>query len=794
MSAVQDFVSIANWPTHARFPFTADPEFTLSDFPWESGVAMWSSNAGIYSDFDLQIIAPVIIRPPQNNVLFPGEDADYDDEYDEADAADGIDAGLSSILWLIGSNHDANVKFLPRWGGSTAAPLSIYVFPETFLDADEGLIELTGVINTQILTAKLSPRSQANVALGSGDAGGTSTTPDDPMETAIAVEVGTGGDISTYRVAYVGNGDYRIEYKPVGGSDYVLLQIVPRQETPGFQEQDHTKGQMDLVVGVEFRLVAGQMDIRIGNIAEPFRFDEGREGTSTWKMTTAIVTARKVVGLTIYCEEGRWLSDSTYANFTSREFDIGFRSASDPDITLIYANHDDASDGWGVTVVAASPYANLRGDRVKYELAMEGPADGTWKGREWANFAPAIRCVHFKWPRRIHHVPEAPSLDSPWGYQVSHTLNLQNLGIDTTFSVDYIANKQSVVPGGQTMHWGEWSARHGQVATDIWLSRTSPSGASGPSVQVASGYGHVLGEVVLEGGENLFRMHGRGRHISLDSPRWDLPWMDGWNFFYAVYYWAQLAGLVKEDMLFSSSIPPSAYDLSYDEDGEEAYFMPVGNQGSVLTRPSGQLLSRMIEKAAYSIGYMRFFDAEGKYECRKFRIPSGIKRQFYESDRESAYYGGIGAGLEGCWSIHRTKDHTTVRSDTMVIGVNAFNPSQDPISVAYREPSIIYDSDAFNHLGYPNPTAWIDTQFAELVYAARSAQAMHRVFRMPYLPVVFTSWLQPDIFPLDVVTVNSPKVGISSVPLVVLGVHHSGSKLGPARSTIVAQHFVPDTY
>jgi hypothetical protein len=112
--------------------------------------------------------------------------------------------------------------------------------------------------------------------------------------------------------------------------------------------------------------------------------------------------------------------------------------------------------------------------------------------------------------------------------------------------------------------------------------------------------------------------------------------------------------------------------------------------------------------------------------------------------------------------------------------------------VVYRfaDDDVVENPRAFNHLGYREPFVWIDSQFADDAFAYYGAKGMMEFLRYPGLGVKIQTWCQPDIFPLDVITLESPRAGTSGVRMLVTSVNHRQTKAG-GRSTISAR-FVPE--
>jgi hypothetical protein len=167
-----------------------------------------------------------------------------------------------------------------------------------------------------------------------------------------------------------------------------------------------------------------------------------------------------------------------------------------------------------------------------------------------------------------------------------------------------------------------------------------------------------------------------------------------------------------------------------------------------------------------------------------------VKRSFFESDVESAY-SQPGGGLEGMWDVEVVIDRMSVRSEAIVVGVSAFAPKYKPIVFRQEDPGVVNDPYAFNHLGFHSPTAVLDSQFADLFYAWRASLALIFCLRNPDLKVRFRTWLQNDIFPMDVLMIQSRRTGTGWIRMMVTDVQHLHSMDSPSQSVITVS-YVPD--
>jgi hypothetical protein len=749
---IEDSFDVRFSGTRGMFPLQRKPFFIYTDFPWQSGVANLQGAEDIVFDFNLQAVyaAPIFIPHHQN------PDSGYAGEPDT----------LPFVYWQnmggIAPSYRAN------------NPLG---FQEIAVSSSTGLdvldVECTGACQgITFLWARTDPDE------------GKGNHIEQKFQT-FRIGVGVGSDEIIYSIRIEGLNSIRLAILEPGGSwvdRAVLAGSSEMWKAGSLGGESDTEAPLDMNM-LECRLIAGRMAFRVGCQDEAHYFEESRcdsLGLPLWQINSARIRARGFKTLACSAHPMKWRTSVTWV---SPENPIGFSSDRfDPPF----------ADAAGVVPPGCDIFfdpnqSDLTGPNVYYTAVLTAPYSGTYRQVDYSDWVAAVRGVEV-----VYHGEESFDPDSGWRVEpewieVEHTFRPESLEIESVAKLGFNNNRQGNRPFGYWGTWGQWVVNHGQVGCQIWGSRTINNyGSFGPSVLQFTGYGNTQGDTESSNAASECVITCRGRARQLRNPRWALPWMDGWNVFYAIGFLAQLGGVSLRNMRFAQLIPSFPFgpgsDLG-DGLGGPAYYLPVGESGSALTRPTSPELWDLMVKIAASIGFMLFFDVAGDLAFEKFRIPSNIKRTFYESDVEAG-------GPEGCWAIGSSKDMDEVRSDAILIGVNAFTPRWDPIVMKFTDWGVIDDTRAFNHLGYPNPSAWVDSLFAEQGFAYEAGTAMYRTIRMPGLTVPFTTWYQPDIFPLDVVMVQSDRAGVSGIPLMVVSVKHRGTK-ELTHSTITAR-FVPE--
>lgn len=434
----------------------------------------------------------------------------------------------------------------------------------------------------------------------------------------------------------------------------------------------------------------------------------------------------------------------------SADHALGFMPISEPALFV-----HDAGSPTGTSAVAAVVDASTA--RYRLELVGSTP-EGSIGSTSYSAKSPVVRAVTYTYPIVINRTGGSGIPLSPEAVVIQHVFDYNSLTIQSRAALTFSNNA------------GEWA----------WYQRGA--GQSGIAINLGSEYYGVfrqftgianrMNEAVGEAGASKFVMQCVDRSAQLRNPRWNLPWMDGWNIYYAIAFLAQLGGVSPEDMTFAPLIPPDPYS------GVD-WFLPVGHAGTPLTRFSGQELWSIIVKLAYTIGYMVFFDAYGKLQFRKFTIPAGIYRTFYESD--------VGAP-NACWQISVHRSFEEVRNTVTVVGIDAYGPLWNPIVSHRQDNASIYDPSAPNYIGWEQPLVWADSQFADIEYASEAADALIAFLRHPAETVTFTTWLQPDIYPLNVIAVDAPRFGTTGKRYLVVGVQHRVHDVALGETTITARY------
>lgn len=607
--------------------------------------------------------------------------------------------------------------------------------------------------------------------------------------------VGSGDDQVRYRVKTTTRLDFIIEKnESTLESGWTEIGRVPGGGDPSKNDGSPTGGLASKLL-VEFRLISGRLAIRIGDMTTPFYFDESRIGIDG-KIIDKIWRCEFEGGGIERFEFGfRPLCFYSEPSFDSDDFQTGFRSTNigEPDIEPA----QELDPLWDLSIDPV--FSQLTGPTCQYRLNFYHPADGTYRNINWTYSVAPVRAINLMWLAVLDQRLTLPVLAGPRDVTVTHIFNPDSLTIRSTAVLGFDAQGVKQMPTGEYSTYGEWTINQGLLAIEIGMGRNTPAIWGEPNGGYAgntvfTGYAKTRDIIRGDGSNNWrYEMHCSDRWIQLDNPRWALPWMDGWHQLYAAMFVSQLHGVSPNEMLFRDFVPSIPFGPGSDlgsPEGLPAYYLPVGDQGTELTRFSGAKGIDIFAKWGQNIGYCQYFNVLGGQNFHKFYLPPGVKRSFFESDVESAF-GQIGGGLEGMWDVAVEVDRLSVRSEVVLVGVRAFAPKYKPIIYRQEDGGVVDDPFAFNHLGFHNPSAVLDSQYANDYYAWRASLALMYFLRFPDLTVSWSTWLQQDMFPMDVVMIQSRRTGTQWIRMMITSVLHHTSADGLPFSRITAS-FVPD--
>lgn len=605
-----------------------------------------------------------------------------------------------------------------------------------------------------------SPQSDRNNRLGQTAVrvatSDPNINPDDPVRWyEVGIEV---GDVPT------------ISYRDVSLNQLIAEADYEYWQTPwhricSVREENGTSvGVMISPVTIDFEVMSGKLIISIpaySSVPIIVPLDNtnntsttGRTLTSeqalhaVWVNSTATTYTQNSTSWLDYLRLTLWIRKyKTPGVWESADHQLGFAPLNNPSFTYDYGGALPASTSVAATLI--EPVT------AKYQLTLSGTTTNTLDGQTYCDFTPTVRAVNFSYAMLSRQYWGIPTIIQPEQLSIKHNFDYNSLQIHSNASLTFNNNR------GQ---FSSFFNNAGQNAVDIGIE--SSHIMPGIQMQAFSGIGNRVSSMRGAHGSSMFTMECFDRSCQLENPRWALPWMDGWNEFYAQYYLSQLGGIHPDQMGYAAYIPADPFNVDLgDEYGNPAWYLPVGTAGTALTRFSGVNLWEIKSRLAFAAGKMLYFDAYGREQYRKFLGPATfVKRTFFEDD-SSGY-------PLGCHTLSLHRSLEDVRNQVTVVGVDAFGPLWNPIVSHYSDDASINDPNAFNHIGYSQPIVWADSMFANSAFAEAAAQRLISFLRLPTLHVHFTTWLNPDIYPLDTIGVDAPRFGIAGLRFMVVSVSH----------------------
>lgn len=513
----------------------------------------------------------------------------------------------------------------------------------------------------------------------------------------------------------------------------------------------------------EVRFLGGKMQIWIGNNDVPYVFPDMREDNQKrpyWMISKLECHAFGFDYFAHNISPSKWLTEGAYC---SNEQNVGFVPETDPRFLVHYAPTIERGPMRSNTEIGFAPtyctgtasVHEINGTQFTYLLELKNnPAfpEGVFRGDAWTDFTCVVRAVTAFFDPVFLDKPSAPFAAQPEEIVVDYTFSLEELSITSAAAMtfdNYSGFWSSGIDGG-------FVENNGQLAVDIQM------GIQGfPLIRRFKGIANTSFTEDWDGGDdNHVTIRAKDSWLPLMDPKWNLPWFDGWNIYYVIFYLAQMGGVRPDRMQFylDGFVP----DQPYGEcpNGAQAFFMPVGPAGTPLTRfTGGQKPAEIMRKLSYLLGFINFFDVNTILQFYEFipQSPGPFKQIFTHVP------GPIGEALTEIWNGGYEGSMEEVRNQVTVVGTNAFGPIYNPVVSHYSDEASIEDDTAFNFLGYPSSVVWADSIFANPAFAKRAAKSVINFLRLPGRSVRLTTWMQPDraIYPMDIIQVSYPKSAVS---------------------------------
>lgn len=564
----------------------------------------------------------------------------------------------------------------------------------------------------------------------------------------------------------------------------------------------------DQYQAVEILLMNFTVMVFMGGRATPFVIPINWISSSNPVLLDVSFKAEHFTKLNLSIHPTKWGTEDV---IKSALINMGFSPPSAPS----YRIHGLASavlraDGvpWNVSFPAGSALTVSRGlligpndQNQAYDLAITNPVSGTYRGEDYADLTAAATRVAIVSP------PAWLGTNPIWDFPLELAAFAQGLKeVRESISLDLnslcVAHRLSFVLDN---FYGNRSGLEGNKAVNFRLGYLQPFLAL---QQRFLGYSTRY-EYSRDGeGPQYVRVYCQDCMLKLEK-KYNLspPDLDGWNHYAAVAYLAQLGGIHATQMsdflrlrvavegggtLFTT--PNGIIDpFSYTGADASPYFLPLG-LGMHPWTPKNRAMSirALMDFVRTATCYMLYFDAAGYLRYEPWIPPGAVpaaKKEFFEGGS-----GVDGADLSEFWAFGASSDTDNVRNQIVVIGVDAFGGSWAPIVTKFEDTDSISNPLVANYLSWESPFVLTDPKFASPAFAAEAALRMLQFMRVPDYEVSFETWMQPTIFPMDVVYVREAKSGVGLLPFYVTGIDTTYTVLGGAlrmRSSIRGKYITP---
>jgi hypothetical protein len=545
---------------------------------------------------------------------------------------------------------------------------------------------------------------------------------------------------------------------------------------------------------IEAMIVAGMLKITLGNPSFPvtFTLNEDYAGGGTLLITQLGIRCVGATSLQIGAAPKKWRNISAdpnayngYPYLISREIPIGFVPTVDPTTTVLFpssASPDQNPYSGSLGLCTVDVDVSADGSIIQYTLYSECVTTGTYRQVQYTDVAPIVRGVTISYPESVLVNAGSPSWLSPEVVSITHDFDFNSLTIASNAVLTFCnfntmdEDNFNVLPG---YFWGEWANNAGAIAIEIDLTISyfqiveglvEYLGGIGPQ-RVFTGIANLRSSVSTgSGAQSKYTMYCYSREVAMQSPKFMLPWMDGWNIYYFAAYMANSSNVYKgdtsdSDLAYIDYVPPDPYS---DSPGGGAFFLPIGTGGAPLMRASaGEAPWTTITRTGKQFGYVTYFDVYGKHHFETFQLPvNAVPYRIFNMIDSIETGFDFAATATGVFNGSVDRNLMEVRNRVTILGIDAYGETWSPIIAHLVDEGSIYnDSNTGmgvtqgNYLGYAQDFVWADSQFATLQYATDACQRIFNIIVNPSITANINVWCQPDIFPGTCVALNDRRTG-----------------------------------
>lgn len=535
-------------------------------------------------------------------------------------------------------------------------------------------------------------------------------------------------------------------------------------------------------VPIEVQLLNGQLQYKIGAQTVPLSFPVDSPGSPP-VIREIRVKGNYFTQLGLACHPLKW---GCHCSLRSNPLTLGFSPQNDPYyyLTGILGSVQRASgapwntsfpEGSAVTVTRYGPSTAVE---HLYDLELDNPVCGTYGGVDYSHYTPVVTRV------TVHVDGIWDTAQTGWRAavpkEVTERVSFDPVGLTINQNLDFTMDNFR----------GQWSGQSGTVAVRLNLGYHQPSTAY---FSRFTGFCDTYQFHRPDASRAICQFQGQslmdilGRQV-IFAP----PLMDGWNHYYAMAFLAQYGGFTLAQLAFQDLVPSDPF--SYTGADPEPYFLPIGiGQRPWTPRNRDMTVQQLMNYVRQPTGFLLYFDATGLLRYEKW-LPSAAGTPTRIFTQGAA--GIDGSALTEYWNFCATSSVAQTRNQVVLIGIDPYDPRWQLIIHKLEDTESIYaepNAEPANYLGYRSPFVWTDSRFANQAFAATAAARLYEMLRIPSLEATFTTWLQPDLYPMDLIYVDEPKSGMTGVPFYIMSITNRWAYEGSRQvltSTIHGKYLV----
>jgi hypothetical protein len=465
----------------------------------------------------------------------------------------------------------------------------------------------------------------------------------------------------------------------------------------------------------------------------------------------------------------------------SNEQQLGFEPRLDTPPSYEVEYYKTLADEAAINAIAATWF--LQGSELMYLLTLSGastldPAVVYWlAGQEVATTLYPV-CV-----KRVNIIIAGITV---FGWSAPSFIRPTE--IEETLFLDYnswiIQAQGSATFNNRT---GTWAGSAGHKALELYLGYES-TGLYRRGVYIAGTEVRMSHGATADSHLATVSLASRMQQLA-DNRQRVIPWMDGWCVWYALRTLLQLGGI--PDASVSPDVPwcDDPYCLNLDH-----YHLPVGTGASPLVSfPLGSSALEAMQTLRRYVGALMYFDRNGFFHFDDWVRPALVPAIRRFSPVRALTWDAADPLNQALAPLQLRASVAAVRNMVAIIGVEIYN-TWKPIVTSLRDDGSIVDAPwSENFIGYPTAAVQVEPSYATPAYNAAVATSMFAILRQPQIEVTLRTFMQPDIYPGDIVELADDRFGTVGLPFRVVGISNTLNRQRQPYAEITARWVPPAT-